>query len=72
MELENSIVNDNHEYEEKFELGKDIHEIVLRRGVRQQSLRPECKEALDLYMKECVKLFPENIELKPWQISVVE
>ena len=71
-ELENSIVNDDHEYEQKFELGKAIHEIVIRRGVRQQSLRPECKEALDLYMKESVKLFPENIELKPWQISVVE
>ena len=72
MELENSIVNDDHEYEQKFELGKAIHEIVIRRGVRQQSLRPERKEALDLYMKESVKLFPENIELKPWQISVLE
>ena len=72
MELENSIVNDDHEYEQKFELRKAIHEIVIKRGVCQQSLRPERKEALDLYMKESVKLFPENIELKPWQISVLE
>ena len=41
MELKNNIVNDDHEYEQKFELGKAIHEIVIRRGVRQQSLRPE-------------------------------
>ena len=45
MELESSNVNDDHEYEQKFELGKAIHEIVIRRGVLQQSLRPEHKEA---------------------------
>ena len=70
--MENTILYYNHEYEKKLELGKAIHEIVIKRGVRQQSLRPERKEALDLYMKESVKLFPENIELKPWQISVLE
>ena len=37
-----------HEYEQILELGEAIHEIVIRRGVRQQSLRPDCKEALDL------------------------
>ena len=42
-ELENTIVNDDHEYEQKFELGKAIHEIVINHGVRQQSLRPEYK-----------------------------
>ena len=43
MELENSIVNDDHEYEQKF--WKAIHEIVINHGVLQQSLRPEYKEA---------------------------
>ena len=65
MELENSIVNHDHEYEQKFELGKAVHEIVIKRWVRQQSLRPERKVALDMYMKESVESFPANVELKP-------
>ena len=27
---------------------------------------------LDLYMKTSVELFPENIDFKPWQISILE
>ena len=30
------------------------------------------KEALNLYMKTSVKTFPENIEFKPCQISILE
>ena len=65
MKLKNIILYDNHEYEQKLELGKAIHEIVINHEVLQQSLRPEYKEALDLYMKESVKSFSENIEFKP-------
>ena len=62
-----------HEYEQILELGKAIHEIINNYGVHQQSLRPEFfKEALDLYMKTSVESFPENIEFKPWQMSIQE
>ena len=61
----NTIFYYNHEYEQKLELGKAIHEIVINHEVLQHSLRPEYKEVLDLYMKESVKSFPENMEFKP-------
>ena len=38
-----------HEYEQKLELGKAIHEIINNHEVYLNSLRPEYKEALDLY-----------------------
>ena len=49
------------------ELGNKINH-----GVRQQSLRSEYKEALDFYMNDSVNSFSENIEFKPWQISILE
>ena len=57
VKLRNTLQNDNHEYEQKLyheyvqklELGKAIYEIITNDGVHQQSLRPEYKEALDLY-----------------------
>ena len=61
MKLKNTILYDNHEYEQKLELGKAIHEIVINHEVLQHSLRPEYKEVLDLYMKESVKSFPKKI-----------
>ena len=70
--MENSILNDDHEYEQKFELGRAIHEIVNKRGVHQQSLRLERKEPLDLYMKESVESFPVNVGLKPWQNELMK
>ena len=50
MKLRNTLLNDNHEYEQKLELGKAIHKFVINDGVPRQSLRPEYKEALDLYL----------------------
>ena len=57
MKLRNTLLNDMHEYEQKLEheyqqkheLGKAIHKIIINDGVPQQSLRPEYKKALDLY-----------------------
>ena len=72
MKLKNNNLYDNHEYEQKLELGKAIHEIVINDEVDLDSLTPEYKEALVLYMKKSVKLFPENIEFKPWQLSILE
>ena len=64
-ELDKIIVNNHYEYTKKRKLGGKVYEIINNREVHQQSLRPEYKEALDLYMKESVKSFPENIEFKP-------
>ena len=49
MKLKDTILNDNHEYEQKLELGKAITEIINNYEVYLNSLRPEYKEALDLY-----------------------
>ena len=39
-----------HEYEQILELGKAIHEIINNHEIDLDSLRPEHKEALDLYI----------------------
>ena len=65
IKLRSTLLNDNHEYEQKLEheykqkleheyeqkleLGKAIHEIINNHEVYLNSLRPEYKEALDLY-----------------------
>ena len=72
MELRNTILHYDHEHNQKHELGKEVNEIIRNDKIDLDSLIPENKEALDLYMKKSVKLFPENIEFKPWQISILE
>ena len=58
MKLKNTILHYNHEYKQKLELGKAIYEIISNDEIDLDSLIPEYKEALDLYMKKSVKLFP--------------
>ena len=70
MEVRNTILYDTHEHKMKLELGETVHEIIRNDEVDLDSLRPEYKEALDLYLKKSVESFPENIEFKPWQISI--
>ena len=67
IELENTILYHNHEYKRKLDLGKDIYEFIHKNDIYPNSLIPEHKEALDVYMKESVESFPTNVELKPWQ-----
>ena len=52
------IVNDDYEYTKKQKLGGKVYKIINNREARQQSLRPEFKEALDLYLKTSVESFP--------------
>ena len=49
IELENTILYHNQEYKRKLDLGKEIYEFIHKNEIYQQSLRPEHKEALDLY-----------------------
>ena len=65
MEVRNTILYDTHEHKMKLELGETVHEIIRNDEVDLNSLRPEYKEALDLYLKKSVESFPVNIEFKP-------
>ena len=56
MKLKNTILHYNHEYKQKLELGKAIYEIITNDDeIDLDSLIPEHKEALDLYMKKSVE-----------------
>ena len=73
MKLKNTILHYNHEYKQKLELGKAIYEIITNDDeIDLDSLIPEHKEALDLYMKKSVESFPANSELKPWQNELMK
>ena len=72
IELRNTILYHKHEYKRKLELGKAVHKIVINDEVDEDELLPEHKEALDLYLKKSVETFPDNIEFKPWQLSILE
>ena len=49
-ELRNTLLNDKHECEQKFELRRSIHKIIIKDGVPRESQGPTYKEALDLYI----------------------
>ena len=67
------LIKVGNDYKQKLELGKTKYEIITNDDeIYQQSLIPEQKEALDLYMNEGVKSFPENVELKPWQNELMK
>ena len=68
--MKNTILDYNHEYEQI--LGSQEAKLIKKTGYHEESLRSEYKETLDLYMKTSVKSFPENIEFKPWQLSILE
>ena len=70
-ELEKILVYDDYEYKQKCKLGSQVEKLINKNGIHQESLRQEYKEALDLHLKKSVKSFPENIEFKPWQISLL-
>ena len=65
MKLRNTILHYDHEHKQKLELGEVVHEIIRNDEVDLDSLRPEYKEALDLYKKKSVESIPEDIEFKP-------
>ena len=72
IELRNTVLYHNHEHKRKLKLGKALHKIVINDEVDEDSLIPEHKEAFDLYLKKSVDSFPENVEFKPWQLSILE
>jgi hypothetical protein len=55
------------EYQRKLELGEIVYKHVKDRGIPEESLPKEYKEAKDLYVKNKQNIDVENVILRPWQ-----
>ena len=62
----------DNEYTKKRKLGSQVSKLIHKNGYHPDSLTPEYKEALDPQLKKRMESFPENIEFKPWQLSILE
>ena len=71
-ELDKILAHLDNEYTKKRKLGSQVSKLIHKNGYHPDSLTPEYKEALDLHLKKRVESFPENIEFKPWQLSILE
>ena len=72
-ELKKRLAHDDYHYTKKRKLGAKVAKLIHENGYHPDSLRSKYKEALDLHLKKRVmNSFPENIEFKPWQISLLE
>jgi len=56
----------------KVERGKKIYEKVGNYGIKEESLCPEYKEMLDMYMKQRENIDIDNVILRLWQTSLLE
>ena len=66
------LLEDNKEYLDKIELGKDIALIINEGVVQEESLTRERKEALELYRKQMPKVDIHLLELRPWQQTLMK
>ena len=66
-DLEMHMLQDNQDYLNKIELGKQISIIIGKGVVKEESLSRSRKEALDLYRKQIPIRNMEQVELRPWQ-----
>ena len=72
-ELEKIIVQDDYHYTKKHKLGATLSKLIKKNGNHPDRLRLEYKEALGLHLKKrMVNSYPNNIEFKPLQISILE
>ena len=62
---------DAEEYERKLQLGEIVYKHVKDRGIPEESLSKEYKEAKDLYVKNKQNIDVENVILRPWQESLL-
>ena len=70
--LRKTLIKENKEYEEKIVLGKQIYKIVGEENIKQGSLNPVFREALDLFMKQKSQIDHHNITLRPWQEELLK
>ena len=62
---------DAEDYEKKLQLGEIVYKHVKERGIPEESLSKEYKEAKDLYVKNKQNIDVENVILCPWQESLL-
>ena len=55
------------EYDEKINLGGRIYRILGENKIKQESIPPLYKEALDLFVKQKQSIDQQNVTLRPWQ-----
>ena len=72
-ELKKRLAHDDCHYTKKRKLGAKVAKLIDENGYHPDSNRTEYKEALDLHLKKRVmNSFLENIEFRPWQISILK
>ena len=65
--LEEELLQDNQDYLEKIELGKQIAAIIDKGTVREESLKRNRKEALDMHRKQKPRIDIQSVQLRIWQ-----
>ena len=55
------------EYDEKINLGGRIYRILGENKIKQESIPPLYKEALDLFVKQKQSIDQQSVTLRPWQ-----
>ena len=70
--LRDELLHNNQDYLDKIELGKQIAAIIDEGVVREESLKREYKEALDLYRKQMPRIDMQLALLRPWQAELMK
>merc|ERR1712082_87179 len=71
-EMIKRLIKDDEEYKYNVACGKQIYEEVNKYGIKEESLCPEYKELLDVYMKQRNMIDIDNVILRTWQTSLLE
>ena len=70
--MKEELLQNNKEYLDKIELGKDIALIIDEGVVQEESLTIRRKEALELFRKQMPKIDIHLVQLRPWQQTLME
>merc|ERR1712055_1113496 len=71
-EMTKRLIKDDGEYKYNVARGKKIYDEVNKYGIKEESLCPEYKELLDMYMKQRNMIDVDNVILKTWQTALLE
>ena len=71
-EIIKRLINDDKEYKYSVARGKSIYEEVNKYGIKEESLCPEYKDLLDVYMKQRNMIDVDNVILRFWQTALLE
>ena len=72
IDLEDILMKDNQEYLEKIDLGNKVAAIIDKGVVKEESLRKEYGEALQLYRKQKPRVEIAEAKLCPWQYNLMD